>query len=266
LYAHHPDLYEAFILAQVQQMNPEALRHALQSPEPDRSSDLIAVIEPSPSSRLSCEKRVASQHVFRMLWDRHIKHRVSDARFYYDFFRGSQNTDSTAGSIFQLRVHELLRRGGFLRLFPIRGHRTTVDFVYNDYTASEEERDQRDLQLPGSGEYHFVEGDQFCVGQCFIDHPDADAGNSPPILLTFHITRNKEYNLNGEDLRRINGLNLPPHTSICKYFVVITPDDIQPEIKVPKALFEGEEQTEGEAPEDLFSMFHYPVSMEELFL
>ena len=192
-----------------------------------------------------------------MLWDRHIKHRVSDIRFYYDLFRGSPNTAFTAGSIFQLWVRELLRRGGPFRIFPIRGHCATTNFVYNDYTASNERRDQRDLELPGSGEHLFVEGDKFCVGQYFIDHPDVDAGASPPILLTFHITRNKEYDLDVEDLRRINGLNFSPHSNICKYLVVVTPDDIHPEIRVPKTFFEGEE----EAPEDLFSMFHYPVSM-----
>ena len=171
MHARHPKRYEALLLQQVQEISPEALQYAFQSPDSDRSSDLIAVIEPLPSSRRNCKKRVASQPVFRMLWERHIKHRVSDMHFYYDLFRDSSTTAPTAGWIFQLQVHELLRRGGPIQLFPIRGHRAAANFVYNDYTTSKEGRDQRDLRLLGSGEDLLVKGDQFCVGQYFADRP-----------------------------------------------------------------------------------------------
>ena len=179
---------------------------------------------------------------------------------------GSSNTVYIAGWIFQLRVRELLRRGGPIQLFPIHGHRAAMNFVYNDDTASEEERDQGDLQLLGSGEHILVERDRLCDGQ-YLGHPDVDVGDHPAILLTFCATWNKEHDVSGEDLRRINGLNFPPPTNTYKYLVVATPDEVRPEIKVPRSFFEGEGQRErkGEAPEDLLPIFHYPVSMEELF-
>jgi hypothetical protein len=54
-------------------------------------------------------------------------------------------------------------------------------------------------------------------------------------------------------------LVLPPNT--CKYFVVVTPMGVEPDIKVPKTHFLPKTN-----PNNVFPVFHYFVSKDILFL
>jgi len=64
-------------------------------------------------------KRVASQHIFKRLWDEHLRHRADDMSYLYRLFRYNEITAVAAGWIFESRMHQLLREEQTIRLFPI---------------------------------------------------------------------------------------------------------------------------------------------------
>jgi len=118
---------------------------------------------------------------------------------------------------------------------------TEVDSVYNGHATPEENEKQQYLWLSESGEYLLDKGDQLHVGQyCRLKAADFSmidslffilpSGEPSPILIAFRIRRNMVHDSIEEDLHRVDRLNLSPHT-IRKFFVVVTPDSIQPEIK-----------------------------------
>ena len=98
--------------------NPEdEVQAALKSPESDGSSHLLMLLELSPTSRSSCQKRIASRHMFEMFWDRHMKCQVSKMLFFYDLFQDTPLLSAAASWIFELRIHQLLWRGNLVNLF-----------------------------------------------------------------------------------------------------------------------------------------------------
>lgn len=66
------DEYEELVVKLVAKIQPDDLRHALQSPETDESSHLIMAIGPSPTSRTTPTKEFISRRAPEMLWDRHF--------------------------------------------------------------------------------------------------------------------------------------------------------------------------------------------------
>jgi len=153
-------------------------------------------------------------------------------------------------------MHELLRKGTRIQLYPIRGHPATANFIYDDYTASKKKEDPIDFQLPESEEHRLDEGVKLSIGKyCRPDvsnFPTVDSiyaeGVDPSSTLTmFQITRNKkEHDVNPEGLDRIDKLDLGLVKNVRKQLVVITPEDIQPKIKVPMTLFKvGGDGTDG---------------------
>jgi len=184
----------------------------------------------------------------------------------------------TLGWIFELRIHDLLKQGGPVRLLPIYGYRSEADPVSEDHITSKEGGHQKVIQLPESGEHFLVEGDQLRVGQyyrlraadfssidsLFFIHPHDEPS---PILLAFQIRHNAVCDINEEDLRRVNGLNLP-HTNVRKFFVLVTPNDIQPGIEALNAFSEGtggQRDMDQRTPGMHWQAFRQPVSMVGLF-
>ena len=161
IYARDPAEYEAQIVKQVRNINPDSLRFVLSSPDSEESSDLITRMEPSPISRSSCEKTVASRGVLELLWDRHLKNWAAEIRHLYTSLQGSPVTASTVEGIFKLQVHKLFRQGYSLKLFPLRsGHATAKCNIYNNYTASNRQQESQLHQLTVSEERHLVDGTQ----------------------------------------------------------------------------------------------------------
>ena len=244
-YAHRPDVYRRLVTAQVDQMKPDALRSALQRPECQESSHLVTLIEPSPASRSDCEKRIASRGVLELLWNQHLKDQVSEMEYPYNLFRSSSGSASAAGWVFELRMHQLLRQGDSIQLFPIGRRSSESNSFYDDYTASEQGRDQEVLQLTASeyhplneevrlrfGHYYRPQTTNFpTIDSLFLIHPP---GEPSPTLLMFQITRNKtEHDVNEGGLCRIEKMKLPKN--IRRYYVLVTPHNIQPKIKAPPA-------------------------------
>ena len=268
-----PAAYRDRVIEEVQRIRSDDLLHTVQSSESDESSHFIMAIEPSPGSRNACEKRFISRHVFEMLWERHIRHQVFELHFYYDLLQRSPNTSSSAGWIFESRMHQLLRQGDTIPLFPVHGRVVRANFVFDDYAASDK---TKDLQLPESEEHFLDEGTHPRVGRYyrprvakfstidalfFVQPPDEPS----PILLTLQFTRSEEHNVKEGGLCKPDQLDL--HTDTRWYLVVVTPEGIQPAITIPKILFgdEGSKAKKGKTLDRLIQVFHSPISMEKLF-
>ena len=249
-----------------------ALEQALRSPHP-YSSDLIVVLDPSPEDRLRNQNRIASRWIFELLSDLHTKNRVSEMRRFCDIFLQNAVAATTSGWAFELQMHQLFREVNRIQLFPIRCHITEGNFIYNDYTASQEGRNQQFLQLTGSEGRLLAEGVKSEVGHYYrIQATDSDSINSlflvyppdepSPVLLMFWIAWNEtRQDISEGDLRRIDGLNLPPNTRRWYVVVVVTPHDVWPEIRVPEVYVRGRGKR-GRKAEDIFPVFHCPVWMD----
>jgi hypothetical protein len=271
-YASDPTAYESLVQQKLWTMNPDHLLRIFRGPRSGDVSHHVVIIQPSPTTRGFFETKIASRRVFELIWEIHLQHRISDMEYLYSFFQNSQTMAPAAGWIFELRMHQLLRRQQTIRLFPIRGRPGTTRFLYDGYTASKE--NPTDLQLAESDEYPLVEGDRLRMNRYYrldsIDFPATDSvllihppGEPSPILLMFQMTRNKrEHNVDEEGLGKIDDLRLPRHTR--RYYVVVTPEGIQPQIKVPPACFEGRGRR-GISPDELFPVFHCPVRRNALF-
>ena len=205
-------MYKGLVDSQARAAPPDILRSVFQASEPCAVFHLVTHIEPSPSSRSTCRNRVASRGAFEILWAR-LKYQVSDMRFYHGLLGRSPDTACALGWIFELRMHQLLREGNLIQLFPIYGHLT-----------SKEDKIQKDIPLPESGEHLLDEGDLLCVGHyyhlqtanfttidsLFFIHPP---GEPSPILLAFQIRHNTVCDVDEEELRRVNRLSSPTPTS-----------------------------------------------------
>jgi len=186
-------------------------------------------------------------------------------RYFYITYEERAATAADAAWIFKSRIHQLLRSQQTILLFPIlRDGPRPKNFVYN-YCL---EQNPMDLRLRDSDESPLVEGGGFYVNTChrltspefpgidslLIVHPP---NGSPPILLIFSIAHNaKVHDVSEEGFRRINNLGLSPDTRM--YYVVVTPECIEPEIRIPEGYFmKGREKAPGK-------VFNYPIPMNVL--
>lgn len=274
-YAGKPDEYKSLVTDQINRLKPEDLRYALQSPDSDESSYLIMLIEPSPTSRFLAQKRVISRGVFDLLWDRHVKDRVSNMQHFYDVFKSSPGSGSAAGWVFEIRIHQLLKQGISIRLFPIsrRGSKSKVNEIYDDYTASKQRENQKVLQLTASEGHLLDEKVQLVAGHYYrpepTNFPTIDSlslihppGEPSPILLIFQISRGEEvHNVNEAGLCKIERMGLPQGTR--RYYVLATPDDIYTQVKAPMVYPKEGQKTKKFS--DVFEVFHWPVDTDQLF-
>ena len=274
-FASDPIEYESLVLAKVWAIDPNNLRQTFNNEHFGNVSHHILVIEPLPTNHWLFVKRIASRRVFEMLWEKHLKTRVSDMKYFYDLFRATTTTASSAGWVFEFRMHQLLTRQQTIRLFPItQDNPGPKNFIYRGYPGE----NPIDLQLIKSDEHRLLE-DEFHANRYYrptsTNFPTIDSlllihpPDSPPILLAFQITRNKkEHDVNEAGLQRIDKmikkLKSTEDTQNARlYFVVVTPEDVEPEIKVHKAYFgmTGNEKL----PVEKFQVFNYPVSVDALF-
>lgn len=264
-FAHRPGEYKALVAQQVQQVKPDTLPFAFRSLDLEETYDLITRMEPSPTSRSLHEKTVASRGVFELLWEQYLKNRVAEMKRCYDDFKSSPVTAPVAGWIFELRIHQLLRRGYPLKLLPLcLGKAEDRQFdIYDNHRTSHKRGSQKNLQLAVSQEHRLTKGDQLHINHYYRpsapSFPTIDSlllvhpfGKLSPILLTFQITRDEEeHRVNEEGLRRIGELVFPPATR--RYHVVVTPRGMEPRVKVPNGCFKR------------VNVFHHPVDDDALF-
>ena len=278
LFARHPDDYAERVREAVRRISPDGLLRAIRDPESPDSTHIIITILPSPASRHSFEVDFASRRVFEMIWEKHIHSRIDDMAYLYDLFSASKTSAAVAGWIFELRMHQLLRSRRTVQLFPIlNSGKGPVSLTYNNHVASLHQNDLKTLELLPSAEYPLTETTKV-EKDCYY-HPVAEKfptidslllvhppGEPLPILLMFQITRSGEHDVKIEGLRKVDNLHFS--TPIKKYYVVVTPESIRPQITVPNEYFEkdkGLSVDAGESADEEFSVFHYPVRPDGLF-
>jgi hypothetical protein len=186
----------------------------------------------------------------------------------WHLYDGLPASATTARWVFEFRMHQLLWKKQTIRLFPIiQDSSGPTNCIYKGYPGTNAKK----LKLPRSNEHPFVEGDVFHAN-CYYrprstSFPAIDSlllirpRCSLPILLMFRITQDTEEHVSEEDLRRIDSLGLSPITR--KYYVVVTPTGVKPEIMVPKAYRGRDGGTK--LSDRVFRVFNYSVSVDEVF-
>ena len=228
-----------------------------------------------------------------MLWEKHLLHQVSERIHFYHLFQASSFTIAAAGWLFECQIHHVLRRNQNLRLFPVRSKavekgkwkgkakangkgKVKAEYIYyDDYSASEDDKDAISLQLPASDDYGLDDATELQVGHyyrprndyfptvdsMFFIHPPGKS----PILLMFQVTRNKtKHAVDVGGLERIKKL-LPPDARA--YYVVVTPTNVLPRIKILKSYLEdqGLQVLNAKNVSKVFPVFHLPVDEEALY-
>ena len=237
----------------------------------DPTSYSIVTIEPSPTSRFSFVTTARSRRVFELFWKRRLNYETRNTLYLYDYFRENPISAAAAGWIFELSMHEMLKKGQIIQLFPVLGRRKEADLIYDNYAASNGRNNPTSLQLTRSEEYPFIEGHKLrrdryyrvestnsAVHSLLLIRPPGEL----PILLIFRMIHDQgEYDANMDGLLKINDSNVSPKARRC--CVVVTPENFHPEIKVPMEYFgdKGRQMP----PDEVFRVFHCPVSMNKLF-
>jgi len=266
-----PNSYELKLTQKIQHLNPGDLPAIFKDPGSCSVSDFILTMYPSPEGHSKYIVAPASRRVLLLLWDKHFRSRLDEMEYFYDLFQGSVVTYAAAGWIFEFRMHDLLLEKRILRLFPIHcANIGKVNFIYSDYTATEERKDQVELELPELDESCL--GDTIPQANCYyypdsLNFPGIDSlllihppSKATPVLLVFKITRSmSRHYVKAGSLRNIDRLDLPKN--VHKYYVAVTPEGIQPNITIPFP--QGAEQKE--AIDAVFPVFHCPVPGRELF-
>jgi len=277
MYACHPNDYARKVRKEVNKTTSESLRQAVCDPESCDLSHIIITIIPSPDNRDEPEVDFASEGVFRLVWDKHLHSRIDEMEYYYNLFSASK-TSAAAGWIFESRMHQVLRSGGTIQLFPIRSSgKGGVNIIYNNHTASQHWNDSTTLEMLPSAEYaldttielkknHYYRpaAKNFpTIDSLFLVHPD---GEPLPILLMFQITRSGEHDVKIGHLRTVDNLHFPG--PVKKYYVIVTPEQGFPQIKVPIQYFKEDRGVSvdfGKSADEAFPVFHYLVHPDDLF-
>ena len=257
LYGSKPEMIRKLVERQVAKMDFDGVRNALWSTDSDQTSHLIMRVEPLESP-FKPNKTIASPFAFKLLWDRYLRAQVSETAHFYDLVsEGGPGTASCAGWIFEFRMHQLLRQGYLMSLFPIGCTRSTST-KFDVYNNSHNERNAEHFQLAESQEETLDEGIELKVNHYYrptaINFLSIDSvllihpANSSPILLMFQFTwRKDEYDAKEDGLNKVDGLRVPRGTR--KYLVVVTPSGGEPKIQSSKGRFENEHVL----------VYHHPV-------
>ena len=278
MYSHSPHKVHERVIRKLQEMDPPKIRVALGTADMDTSSHFITRIEPSQTSRAIAEKTIASQYVFALLWDKYLKDQNSEMEALYRRSLNNSNMAAVAGWVFESRMHQLFRSGRTIQLFPIRRSSLgPVNVIYRDYNASRQRLDPTPLTLHASPDCLFREGEQLTSGKYYrapkVNFPAVDSlffieppDEPSPILLMFQITQNhSEHDANSLGLDAVGRL-VPPNTR--KWYVVVTPVDIEPGIKVARKYFsdQGVDVKNVEGADALLRVFHCLIPTQNMFL
>jgi hypothetical protein len=83
-YSRNPGLYEQVVLNEINKLNPAYLAHAFRDPGAYELFDYIMTIEPSLVGRHTYVTDVASQRVFKILWEKCVQPWASNEKSFYD--------------------------------------------------------------------------------------------------------------------------------------------------------------------------------------
>ena len=184
LHADTPAQYETRLHQEINELDPDYLHLIFRDPSFYGPFHLIITTKPS-SADLICFKRVVvSRHIFDLLWERHISHRVDRMGLLYGQFQASPTSPPAAEWIFKLRTHQLLVEKQTLHLLPIRGHQAKVNLLYDNYTASRKRQDPINLELAESEQHYSVEKHRLQKDQYYL--PKSRSYSAIDSLLLIH--------------------------------------------------------------------------------
>ena len=265
------DQYEALLQKAINEIQPGQLRTAFHDPGVHGFSRYVTTMWPIHDH---CYYRVefAARRVARLVWEKHAHSQIDDMEDFYQLFCGGKVLSTSATWIFKFRMHELLRNGQTIELFPIlhSPNKGMANLIYDNYAASRNGKDPINLTLPVSSEYPLTEGvrleegryyrpksSDFVVDSLLLIHPPGES----PILLMFQMSSNDdELGVSPEGSDIIDRMLLGTR----KYYIVVTPDTAHPKVNVPVKYFKEMEKQVASADES-FLVFHYSVRLEQLF-
>ena len=274
VYANRPDSYHKVVISEIEKLSAEKLRKLLSSADdsPDNSHYLMST-SPMPHDRTEPKRKVISQDVLGECCKRVLKDDAEELKKLYDMLRGEKSMAASAGMVFEHGVHQYIREGGVLNLFPLLANPSPRggNYVFEDYHPTH----SSPFKLPRMEEYfvgketdhthelhtyfrplstNFASFDSWVITRQTVD--------GRRFLLTFQITINKKHhNLKKEGLDRLQEL-APDDALVCP--VILTPMGVEPRITVPTsyltAAFLG-----GKALNDAFPVSYLQVDPDELF-
>ena len=289
-YGDDPDNYEATVHETINQMWVSRLLHAFRNPGSIQDAEYIITVHPSQTTRMRSEKRFASQHVFDLIWETHLRGRIDATKELNDLFLTSPIAASSAGWVFKNRMHDLLIKDQYLSLGPILGRRTGRNFVYDNYTSSRRRTNRTGLDMTNSEEHRLVEKAKLKMNCYYRPNPSNPFGIDSLLLtcsygrvflLTFQFIWNeREHHTEFRGFDKIDELEFPSDAR--RYHVVVTPEGVYPRIVVPvrqsgtdepqDKSMDGDEDMGGGHDNDTngeqwvpFSVFHLSVNMGKLF-
>ena len=276
-FAKTPQKYDSRLLADIDYINPTELREIFKDPGSHSASHFLVTLYPLPGDRTKCFVVPASLYVFRTLMKKHLRSRIDDMEELYDLFRGSTIGGAAAGLIFEGRMNVVLMKKRTLRLYPVLcddANKGRKDLIYDKYTATVNRTEEMEFELPESRLFHFTletkdRAHGYYIPESF-DFPGLDSllffdtlDNSPPILLMFQITYNETRNTKATSLLTVDKLGFPSDAR--KYYVVVSPDYVFPQVTVPMEYFGDNLETVKQAANSEFPVYHYPIPRSELF-
>ena len=192
---------------------------------------------------------------------------------YYNTFRNHPFGATSAGWVFEFRMHQVLQERRTIQLVRMHGHVAQVNYIYETPTAP----DQTTVHLAVSTEVDIVEATKAQLKRNQYYRPESTTfpaidsllliptpnGDPTDVLLMFQITRNRtDHDVNQKGLEWLGRLKLPSNTR--KYFVVVTPEGIHPKITAPIKYFEDAGMG-GVEPDEAFPVFQSFFNTETIF-
>ena len=210
--------------------------------------------------------RVATTRVIKLFWDRHIFNQACEMAQSYDSFRGTDTSTMSLvfGMIFEVRIHQLLKKGRRLTLTPIRGHIADGNITYDDDSTTNMSGSRRITLNPlggapltdgitlNPGLYYQPRISNFPTIDSLILYPSV--AGQPPILIMFQIAWNvEEHTVKQVRLEKIKQLVIPKNAE--KFLVIVTPENVKPKVSVPMTYW-TDAFLANRTPDSAFPVFH----------
>ena len=264
--------YERLVNSEIFRLLPADLMRLLRDPlYAEEHSHLLVTTIPSPSDHTIAERKIASPFILEKICKTVFEDRTDDIRTFYDTLRRGAEMNSAAGMFFEARVHQVLREGGVINLFPIScvEENPAVNYVYSEYTeenpkrlvlprSTEEVVSKAQTEAPVTGIYYRPVEKNFPAFDswlCYQPTPEDD-----PIHLRFQMTLAMTHSVAKKGLECMD--RLVPGKAV-KFLVVVTEEGIRPKMYVPKDYID--KKLGGGDPNTKFPVYHLPLTRDQIF-
>ena len=268
--------YERLVDLEISKLHPAELTKQLRNPlGAQGNSHLLVTTTPSPSDRTISERKISSLLIFEKICKMVFNDRTDQIRTFYDTLRNDEQINSAAGMFFEARVHQVLREGGVINLFPIRCKNTTptVNYVYSEYAEEATKR----LVLPASPEEVVSKGQIEAPVACIYYRPleknflafDSWLCLQPtpedkPIHLRFQITLAQNHHVAMKGLEFMDVF--VSDQAVEKYLVVVTEEGIHPTMSAPKDYLDRKlKKLKDGDPNTALPMYHLSLTRDQVF-